>query len=367
MHLFNRLNIKTLLVYVAMLIIFLIRVCTSSILIDIDGRVNQTLLLVAMSLLIIKILLDFRSLQQYLLFLPCLLISVYAYSVTGVNYILIGCLACFAIKSVNIKTIIKIDIMVKGLSLFIHTLLYFANFFFKFDYIAELIHYMPKGVGHSIYYANPNTVGLIIFWIIIEIYYLKRKERTIDSFLMFLLSLTGFLITKSRTPFYASIAYILIKNIKNPKVINVLLRYTYVAAFLASCLIVTFITRESDLFKLLNPLFSNRLGYLIGAYNFTSMHILPNIISRKVTEMFIIDNFYGRGIVSFGIVVILVYYIPYFLASKIDGRAKEKLIAIIAALYAFFEMHAFNVGFSVSYLLLADAIVNRNEKGDCHE
>ena len=272
---------------------------------------------------------------------------------------MIGYISIICAKNIDIKKIFKIDITLKIIFLLSHTLIYANDYLYNYEKVASTMFYsIKKGYSHTLYFANPNTVGLLLIWLIVEILYLKKKIKIKDLLIGLIILLIGYIITKSRTALFAYLVYMTLHFINNKKIIDILHRYTFLLLTLLSFYIVKFLAINSIQYIILNGLLSNRLGYSIKAFSVANMHFFPNILPNNFFEYFVIDNFYVRCFIFYGLISLILILIPQLLIPK-KGYEKEKKLSILLNIYIFFEAVTMNIGYTPVYIALADIIYNK--------
>lgn len=268
-------------------------------------------------------------------------------------------LAFLAIKDVNIRTIIKIDIAVKSFFLLSHGLLFLVDYMTGMDTIWEYISVSSKGTAASLYFKNPNTTGLIATWIALGMLYLKDQKKLKDFVLPTIIVVVTFMITTSRAPFLVYLIYLLLQLVRNGQILYVMQRIVYPIFCIGVLLIVNYMPMNGAVYEALNSMSSGRIGYSLMAYDAVGVNFLPSHDNEVLLDDYIIDVFYVKCLVEYGVITMIIYYLPYwFLPRKCKDETKR--IAIITAVYLFLERAVANVGFALPYLIMADAIFNGN-------
>ena len=123
-------------------------------------------------------------------------------------------------------------------------------------------------------------------------------------------------------------------------------------------MMVSLLSPGTPIYDMLNALTSGRIGFSFMAYNLIGPVFLPDSNAMVALEKYPIDVFYIKCLVNYGIITMIIAYIPHFILPT-DSSKETKRISIIASLYLFFEAVLVNIGFAPAYLILADAIINK--------
>ena len=355
-----RISLKSL-YYIAFILLLILRWATCSVLITLSPNMFHLLVFFIVLLFIGKIVMEPHSKKEYLLIILLTTLFTYIYLITDMYYLLTSFLAFAALKDVSIKKVIIIDIVIKLIFITGHSLLYFLDYIFDYEKVLEAAFITEKGIRHTMYFSNPNTFGVILVWIIIDILYLSEKLSFKSVAITFLIMLIGYKLTQSRTAFYVYIIYIVLSLIKTQKVVDILNKYCYYFLAAFSFFIVKFLNINSSLYKFLNTLFSNRLKFSMAAFDSVGLKFLPNYLPADFFELYIIDNFYVRCFICFGILTLIIVGIPQFIMPK-NKFYKEKIISIVSSIYLFSENVTINVGFAVPFLIIGDTLINRKNE-----
>lgn len=312
----------------------------------------------------IKFLLDKHGKKELLISILIMSIAVILRLLTGWPTALVASVFAFlSIRGVDIKTIIKIDLAVKVFFLITHAFVFVLDYAMGFELAADYIGVSAKGASASLYFMNPNSTGLIGTFIAIDMLYLKNHKRLRDYIMPTIIALLTFVVTLSRTPFSIYIVYLMLQFIKDGKILTVIQKGLFPLLFLVSFMIVEILPQSGTFYDLVNGLLSGRLSHSIYAYDMLGVNVLPNMLNFTVLEkhQIIVDVFYVRCMVQYGLITIVLYYIPHLLLP-LRSNNEQKRMSIIASLYLFFEIAISNVGFAAPYLILADAIYNLPRK-----
>jgi len=347
--------------YIGFILTVLLRLMMSSTLITLPVSINYIILGIISICFAIKIILDNHNIIEALLIAVGCIISLYIYQQTDVSYIFTGFLSIIAIKNVDIKQIIKIDIALKLIFLLSHGTLYLYNYVFNYSAIESLINYSVKGVSHSIYFGNPNTVGALVLLVILDAMCLKKNIRLKDLVFGAIVIIFSYIVCKSRTPMYIYFIFVGISFINNMKIINFLSKYSYFIFGILSFLIIHVLDNSNTILLAIDKLFSNRLIYSMIAYRQYGLAILPNSAANTYISHFIIDNFFVRCFINYGVITLILVGLMNFKIPK-KGYKIEKNIFTVSSIYLFFETVTVNTGFGIPMLIMGDIILYRNKR-----
>ncbi|MBO6195203.1 MAG: oligosaccharide repeat unit polymerase [Bacilli bacterium] len=352
---------KNVFFYIAYILNLLYIILYRSMIINLPIEVNRFLVLFTYVSFIIKLLLDKYSYKRLLIYILLSLFFLYFYISTGTQYVFVAYLAIICIKDINIKRLLKIDIFIRSFLLLSHFFLFGIDYLFAFSNIENLISSSVKGTQYYLYFSNANIASEMFFSIVIYILYLKNNVKIKDYIISFCIMTLIFYLTRSRTSYIVFIIYILLNIIKNKKLLFYIARYSSILMSIISLYIVKFVTTNSVLYNLYNSLLSNRLLYSILAFKNNGLRIIP--YSNQVLKKFIIDNFYVRCFVCYGLIVLLLYIFLNFLAIN-RNKPKENRLTISMNIYLFFEQVITNIGYNPFLLILANNVINRGDKNE---
>ena len=320
--------------------------------------------LIACVLFFVKFLLDKHSRKELFVCILIMVAIVLLRVGAGLNaFIVTSVFALLTIKDVDIRKVIKLDILVKSFFLLSHVLVFTVDYLTGIGEALDYVNYYMKGMSVSFYFLNSNTTGLLGTCIAMDMLFLKKDKTTKDYIVPTIIAVVTFLLTASRTPLLIYVLYVLLQFIRNGKVLTVIQRSIYPALCLVAFSMVSFLDMDSPIFNFLNPLFSGRISQSMNAYDVLGMNVLPDASRAVLLENYTIDVFYVKCMVDFGLVTMLLYYLPnLFLPANSDNDTKR--ISIVACVNLFFETVIANVGFAIPFLILADAFYNRKECDD---
>lgn len=353
--------------YIALLLLIFISLADISRIINIDGVFRNIVYLISMILFLIKIFLSKYNKKEiiFIIFLGAISLFI-SYKLSDFLF-LMNFLAVAAISGVDIKKVIKIDLVLKIFFLLIHSIIYFNDFLFAYDKIVPyLVYTNAYGARHSFYFSHPNTANAIVTWLIIDwIIIAKNKKKAIIIGSLIMLIYSYFIVSRTSIIIYLLFLLILyfVKNNKFTKIISFLSKQMFNIMLLINLLIISTQNIMNNAFILsLDKILSRRLYFTnlaMGRYGF---HIFPNKITDNVLDnSLIVDNFFVRSFISYGFIVLIIIVFLYYLANKRKELNKFELaVLIIFPLYLFNELFPFNVGRCVVLLIIANIIFNKS-------
>lgn len=356
-------NPSSILFYVSFFLISLSRMLQSSGLVEISESAMDVFMVFACILFLLKIVFDKTGAKKLLVKIIIALLVVVLRMFGLPMPIVSSCFAFLAMENVNIKTVIKIDLLVKSAFFIFSAIVFGADYLTGEERVTEYIFEAKKGTAVALYFKNPNTTGLVGTMIALDLLYLKDNKKFRDFIFPTLIAGTTFALTTSRAPFLVYCVYLALQLIKNGKVLTIIQKLTYPILFAFTFYVINSVPVGSSMYKILNPLLSSRIWYSIVAYNSVGLTILPSLANTILLKNYIIDIFYMRCIVRYGLITLLLYYIPH-LILPVNATNEQKRMSIIASIYLFFEDAVSNVGFAIPYLIIADAIFNKKEISD---
>lgn len=347
--------------YIPFGLIAILRIINSSTIINIPPILLHSLLFLSLGLFFVKIVLDNHNNKELLFIISILAISIYIYVVTNNMDFLIGTLAIAAIKNVDLKKVIMIDLIIKVTLLLLHSSIYFCNYCFDYGAIEHLIIHSTKGLSHALYFSNPNTVGALSLLIVFDLLLLKKKAKIVNLVIYFIFLLFVYFICKSRTPIYIYLLLVILQIINSKNISYYLSKYSYFIMALVSFGLIAYGNKSSSLLITIDKLFSNRIMYSIAAFNHYGLAILPSSLANGFIENFIIDNFFVRCFINYGIISILLGGIICLKVPK-EKFILEKNIFIVTCIYLFFEAVLINVSFALPFLIMGSIVFYKKKE-----
>lgn len=351
-------KIKNNLFYIAYILNLIYVLQYHSIIMKLPGDFTKILVILTYVFFALKFLLDKHTIKKIFIYLMLAFLFLYFYRVTKVQYIFVAYLAIICLKDVDIKKLLKIDIFVRGLFLLIHFVLFGADYLFFDSNIVNMISTSVKGVSYYLYFDNPNIVSEFFFTLVLEILYLRKNLKFLDYVISFILMYLMFVITKSRTSFAVFIIYLLLNLIKNKNIVYYLSKYMYIVMAVISWYIVKYVQIGSSLYERFNDLSTNRMKFSILAFKETGLTIFPK--SNTIIQNYIIDNFYVRCFICYGILILILTYLIHYFSLKKENVELNKIV-ISLDVYLMFEQVVTNIAYNPILLILSDKIVNRED------
>ena len=357
--------------YIAIFGVFCINLVDISKIIDIES-IYRTIIYISLALiLVIKIVLTKYSHKQIIIMIIFGLISCYITYVLNNYMFIINFLAIMGIKGVNIKNVVKIDIIVKLLFLLIHTSVYFYDYINHYDKVATTFVYTQAyGIRQGFYFSHPNTVSGVVIWLAIDIIY-ASKNKKIAYIISTFIVMFYYYFTVSRTALVVYIIFSILMLINDKKreifnqKTNFILKYLIDIFAVLSILLILIpkFVNNTEIIDNINKLLSKRLYYSEWAVNLYGINILPNADTSILDKNLIVDNFYIRCIISYGIIVYAMLSAKFkFLPRNVKDM--DRIVLIILPFYLFNELFCYNIGRAVALLILANAIFNKKENGE---
>lgn len=343
------------------------RIMESSSLFNIDHIVYQALTIIAVSLLLLKYIMQDHSRSELLitLFLSAVIIALIVF---GAPFFLFMAFLMFVtIRGVGIKRIIKDDIAIKAIFLISHLAVFLYSLMVGSSLVQLSYGEALKGASCSLFFANPNTVGLLGTWLAIDILYLKGDRKGFKEYVVpALIAIATFAITMSRTPFVLFVVFIALRFIKNNQILFIIQKITYPVLLVLSWVLVAFAGMDDYIIGVINRVVSGRLSHSIIAYRAAGFHLFPNKVpvdfytSQQSVAKLTVDNFFVRGFIQYGLISLAIYYLQYAMLPK-SSSEDAKRVSIIMNLYLFFELTISYMGFCTPNLIIADGVINRKK------
>ena len=345
-------TLNELLYYSGFIILIIIRMTFASTLVEFDNTTKNILTIIASFLFILKICLDSTYFSKRNSILFCFLFFQFYFLIKGVSmFIFTSALAVASIKGIDIKKIVKIDLIIKIIFLLIHFTLFGIDYLFDVTLISNNILSTEKGLAYSLYFKNPNNASAFVTWMIIDCIYLMRK-CSIKKILLFLpVVYTIYKITKCRTSIFIYIGALILYSIKNKKIINFLFRYSYWLIFGISMIMMMMYSYNTNLFDFFNHLLSGRLSFSKRALDIYGSTFLPRTSGDPLFNNLVIDNYFFRCLIKFGILFLMTVGVPIFFIKR-EGFYKEKVYYVLGIVSLFFECVIIDVGYAIPFLFV---------------
>lgn len=319
----------------------------------------------------VKIILDKNSIKCLILYFLVALICIYAYIETQTIFFFINFLTIIAIKNVDVKKVVKIDLIMKCIFIASHSLLYGVNYIFNYDGISNLI-MATDGyrVRNALFFTHPNIASGIIFWAIIDVFYLLKPIKVKYAIISTLIILATYFITKSRTTLLIYMLFLILyylnkvfHNLKYKKLLTLGQRYGIEIFSIFSFALSYLYKFGNTIVYFINDLTSGRIYNSYVAINKFGMHIFPNAQANNLEQLFIIDNFYVRCAILYGIIfLILLIILEKIVDKNSENYVFEKIIFIVLCFSLFSEYYGIIIGNAIPLLILGDIVINRKNK-----
>lgn len=351
--------------YLAIFGLFCINLIDMSDIINIADTYRTVIYMLIAILLVLKIIFTKYSKKQ-IIFIGILgIISLYTTYILNYYMFMINFLAIVAIKDVKINNVVKIDIALKLFFLAFSTIVYFIDYN---NGVNVMISVGSTGVRHYLYLSHPNTAAGIAVWLAMDMLYISKKKWKTYIFTTIMV-IFYYIFTVSRTAIivYAVFSILLLiserKSEEFYQKTNVLLKYLIdiFAIVTVILMLLSMLSINTTVTDYINNILSGRLFYSQWALNAYGVNLLPNVNTRVLEDSLIVDNFYIRCLVSYGMINYLAISIPYKVLPK-TVKNMDRIILLILPLYLFNEVFCFNVGRAIPMLILANAIFNQKNK-----
>ena len=341
-------------------------------LIELGNSIKIILYAIIILLFGIKIVISKLSIREICIYTMIGLVSVYAYIKLETIFFLMNFLAIISLKNVDIRKVVKIDIAIKGIFLITHATLYIIDYFFDYDNIEQFIINDGKRIRHALYFKHPNIVNSMVFWMIMDILYLKQNIKFKHILISSITIGIMYEITKSRTMLILFIIFLFIyyigKIIKNKSLYYNIINTTrkYIIEFftiLSIAIGVLYKYNMRFITTFLNALTSGRIYYSYAAINDFGINFLCNAKAVNLEKnLLLVDNFYIRCAVLYGLIFVFLIMIMTKLIKKDNKFILDKIMFIILAISLFSEYFGIIIGNAIPLLLLGNMIINRNKK-----
>ena len=353
----RKIKLRTSLFYTSFFLVALLKMCERSALIEVPGFLASTMTTTATVLFVVKIILDKHKRSLLLFEIAIYLLAIGIRVAGGPTFLMVSCLAFMAMKDVNIKTVIKIDIAVKSFFLLTHAIIFAVDYLTGVEAVWDYISFSGKGTTIALYFRNPNTTGLIGTWIALDLLYLKDYKKPLDYIIPTIIAVATFAITASRTPLSIYLVYLLLQLIKDGSKLTIMQKTIYPILCIASVLMVMIASSNDSALDTFNTLTSGRVSYSVAAYQVAGIKLLPVNNEALLTD-YVLDVFYIKCLVSYGIITMIIYYLPHLFMPSFSTN-EQKRMSILTSIYLFSEKVIADIGYAIPYLIIADTIYNK--------
>lgn len=357
--------------YVAMFGVFFINLSDISKIFALSGTIRSVIYILLAILLLVKIIFTKYSVNQIFGIILLGAVSIYTSYILDNYMFIINFLGVIAVKDIKINTIIKLDIIVKLIFLVSHTIIYFYDYIFNYEKVLATFMYTNMyGIRQSFYFSHANTANGIVVWLAIEIIYLNRDKK-IYYILGTLLMMFYSYFTVSRTSMIIFLLFLLLNFINYrsrnkdsfARKTNFCIKYIVDIFAIISFILIIMpqYINNTEIIDIIDNILSKRLYYSQWAIESYGFNLLPNIDTVILETSMIIDNFYIRCFVSYGIITVIILSLMYKLLPKnIDNM--DRIILIIFPIYLFSELFSYNIGRAIPMLIIGYLIFNNKKK-----
>lgn len=361
------------LLYLTAFIIYcLIALSSGSVLIKISDFIKIILYLAIIILFSIKIILDKNKIKALIIYAIIAIICIYAYIKTGTIYFFINFLAIISIKNVDIKKVVKVDLILKCVFIFTHTIIYGINYFMDYESIKSFIITSDESrLRNSLYFSHPNIASGLVLWAIIDALYLLKPLKIKHIIISSIVMLIYYMITISRTSIIIYILFLILYFINSimpnsnfyKKIITLGQRYG-IEVMSAISIILAYLYRFGYSFVyLINNLTSGRVYLSYASIERYGINLFSNGDAINLEKFFVVDNFYIRCAVLYGIIfLILLMILEKFVDKDPQELIFEKILFIVLCFALFSEYYEIIIGNALPLLIISHTIINSKKK-----
>ena len=356
-------NFDNIMYVVAFSIYGIVSLLGASALIVLDERVKDIAYIVSILLFSIVMLHKKYEKVEYVIYGILCVFTLYTSIRIHKMLFFINLLAIVASKEIELKRVVKVDIVIKTIILLIHCTIYIYQYIFNYAIIEDTI-IMDLGRNrHALYFNHPNLVAQIVLWLAFDILYLKQCDKK-SIILTFILLLITYMVTDSRTMFLMYIVFLMLyygKNLFNEKnykkIIDFIQKFSIDILAIFSLILALLSDKGLYIVGLINKLTSGRVYYSVIALDKFGINLFPNVSAINIEDYTLVDNFYIRAMVLFGIIFIILMSIMTKLIGK-DENMILKIIIIVFAINLFSEYNSISIGNAIPLLLMGNIIIN---------
>lgn len=326
-------------------------------------QIKDFLSIIQISFLCIGICIQSNKYQYNTFFkiIIVVIIGLISYFISEDTTIIFLYLYVFFSRKINIDELIKFDIKFKILLLFINAWLLLLGV------VENIVFYRDDGsVRNTFGFESPNTIGMILLSIFIEIAYISRKKISGVYFLGILITVIILnLIFDSRA---SSICFILLaillvfKNVFKYSIIKKFLPYMMLIFSILSILLVYLYKNNTNIGIILNEVFSTRLSIANEFFKNYKINLLGNRFKEYdywIGYVNTLDNAYINLLLKHGV---LNYIIVLFFNIKIMKKfvKEENYVGIVCLIvmyaYGMMEKATFVIIYNMILFELKDVI-----------
>ena len=324
-------------------------------------------------ILLFKILIDrikYTKKELLLLFIVLGIVTLSAYFSKD-TLMLKLCVSIISAHRINIKRVIKIDFIVRIISVI------FVIICYKLQLTNPILIAKSDGtIRNSFGFSHPNMLGMMLFILCSEMVYLNiPKNKVVKIIIIILNILINHFFIVSYTSEIA-IMFLLVffifwnkeKIVKNKfRLISLLPIFIF-----AISLYLTYLYNINDLLGVkLNRILSNRLYYynlFMNKYPITLFGTKIDIIysSNNNIKFMVLDNSYLFILLRYGIIVFTIFmYSLIKLVNLIMNKFNNKIVVMIMLIYiviSFSETYLFKIHFNPFILYFSSLLFNKTKE-----
>lgn len=326
--------------------------------------------------LLITFLVIEKSIKNWILSISILSLAILSMYFTGERDILIFFLFFFCSFNINFNNFLKIDLITRLICFSLILLLFYLGL------TRDVILFRDGVPRHSLGLYHPNTLGMLIFTIVIDYIALNWKKISLKNFLVIFIALYFiYKFPNSLTAIYAiliSLVFLFFSKFFDKKMIRNLLIYIPVFLAFFSVYLAMLGNNLKTLIPQYDSLFSGRLwyfSYLYSNYKFTLFgnKILELDAGYARSRMFnvrYLDNAYLSLAIRYGIILFVIFIILLLILSIYFTRTNKLnllFIIIIFSIYSFTENILFRPEFVIicmmgSFYAYKNYLIKENER-----
>lgn len=285
----------------------------------------------------------------YFLLLSMLFCTLYNFATLAIVNII---LSIILLKKVPIKKLLFLATFIASLKI----LIWF--FSLKLGLLDDSLIIMPKGIGHTLGFSNPNLPGksFLDFMMIITVFLLYRFNNRLLLFLFLIPNYLLYLYTMSRTPYYTALLYFLFilyfsrhSKYKFSRVFVIAIPFILYATTFIAC-------RVYQKYPILDVVFTTRFSK--NSVHINRMTILNYMVGLKLPEG-PMDSAYLAQLFQGGIISVCIFL---FVSTKGIFRMSPKdmrifipfIICIFISGFAENTFSTFSMSTILFYKILTD-------------
>ena len=293
--------------------------------------------------------------KKWILLIVLFIISIISYIKLKTTFFIEFLLIIFSAYKLEFNLIVKMDCAIK-LCIILSMLV------FSYSNLAQSEFYVVRegNIRNSLGFYHPNTLAMYIMMTFFEFAYLiytsskKNKKIILMGIIIMLLvnAITGSRSTVISIGFMLVLIYFepLLFNGKNGSKIKILIaKNLYIILLLMTILISYIYTTNSNFLVSINKLMAGRIdiqNYYLREYGIT-------LFGNNLEYVRTLDNAYLKTLLSYGIIVSIIYVYIYNCIIKKSLKEENKFIIyvfIIVAIYSMSESYLLNLIYNIFWL-----------------